>query len=59
MSEYERAMLRLEAFKALAGWGTNDENGCPHPWNMGERRKHAETLAKWAAEPEVTTEEEP
>lgn len=49
MTEYERATLRLEAWKALEGWGTRNASGDYKTWDMKERKEKAAELAEWAA----------
>jgi hypothetical protein len=57
MTPFERAKIRLEAFRLLAGWGTN--TGDPKaekpidryvhtPWNLEQRMQRATELAEWA-----------
>lgn len=54
MTDYERAMLRLECWKAIAGWGTRNPDAkelidkLVTPWNWETRLKHADRLAEWA-----------
>lgn len=58
MSEYERAMLRLSAWKAVEGWGVTEPIQIgdkevpivkPHGWE--KREELAERLFKWMIEP--------
>jgi hypothetical protein len=57
MTPFERAMIRLEAFQLLAGWGVN--TGDPKakspidryihtPWTLEYRMDRADNLAEWA-----------
>lgn len=48
-TEHEIAQVRLEAWKAISGWGiTKDEK--IELWNWDERKKRARELADWALE---------
>ena len=62
MTDYELATLRLETWKALAGWGmiTNPEepdllNKDYKPWSWEERMRRADELASWAVWNEKTS----
>lgn len=46
---YERALLRLEAFKILEGWGTKPHGQKLKIWDMNERKRQAILLAEWSA----------
>lgn len=45
---YERAQLRLDAFKALEGWGTRPSGEKLQVWDLEERKRQAVFLANWA-----------
>jgi hypothetical protein len=55
MTPFERAKIRLEAFRLLDGWGYVDNpqaekliDRLPTPWNLTERMRRADELAEWA-----------
>jgi hypothetical protein len=47
-TEYERAKLRLEAWKAIEGWGTKEPDGSHRNYSWEERKSKAAELARWA-----------
>lgn len=58
ITTFERARIRLEAFKLLEGWGTMENpqaekliDRLPTPWSLTERMKRAGELAEWAMAP--------
>jgi hypothetical protein len=54
MTDYEMATLRLEAWKAISGWGRRNPNATDpierlvDPWDWEERMRRADELATWA-----------
>ena len=60
-TEFERAQIRLRAFKLLEGWGNmsptpeakNALDRFPVPWDLQTRMKYAGELAEWALTPSV------
>ena len=48
LTTYERAQLRLRAWRALKGWGRRDRVGVFIELNMTERMAEAERLVGWA-----------
>lgn len=55
LSDYERATLRLTAFKMLDGWGVTDEKGNFRRWSVSERRERAAEYVSWALSTEVAS----
>lgn len=60
MTPYERALIRLKAFKMLKGWGVAPEGTNPNDpesmnlyraWTLQERMKYAADVADWAGRP--------
>lgn len=50
VTKYERARLRLEAFKVLEGWGIHDAQNDFRKWTYAERKANAIALADWATD---------
>jgi hypothetical protein len=56
MTPYERAQIRLQAFKLLAGWGTTFPGAEKledrfKPWELEKLKSEATVLADWAVSP--------
>lgn len=52
ISKFQRAQLRLEAWKNLDGWATTPKDGERQVWNWETRMRYASELAAWAEEEE-------
>lgn len=48
VSLYERALVRLRAFRMLKGWGVEQPDGRVALWDLETRKRHAADLADWA-----------
>ena len=48
-TQYEKALIRLKAFKQLEGWGTKlKDTGGIEPFTLEVRMDKAGVLAEWA-----------
>ena len=56
LTTYERAQLRLRAWRALKGWGRRGKDGVFAEFDMTERMAEAERLVGWATMDRSITE---
>ena len=53
MTPFEKAQIRLRAWKMLRGWGERAKDGeVSEPWGWDDRLKFAAILADWAIDEE-------